>query len=69
MRAERIQINLYNVFLDDGREDPNSTKSRPSSARLRNAIEMAFRWRVENGPSLNVGLVVLLFLWDPDQYC
>ena len=36
---------------------------------LANAIEMAFRWRVDNGPQLNVGLVALGFLADPDQYC
>ena len=48
------------VFFDEGKEDPNSTKSRPSSARQRNAIKwrfasgpmMAFRWRADDGPSL-----------------
>ena len=28
-------------------EDPNTTISGPSSARQRNAIQMAFRWRAE----------------------
>ena len=51
------------------REDRNATKSGPSSARQRNAIEMAFRWHADNGPPLNAGLVALLFLVDPDQYC
>ena len=32
-------------LLDEGREDPNTTKSGPSSARQRNTIQMAFRWR------------------------
>ena len=41
------------------REDPNTTQSGPPSARQRNAIEMAFRWRADPGPKFNVGLVVL----------
>ena len=41
------------------REDRNSTENGPSSARQRNAIEMAFRWRADNGPPLNAGLVAL----------
>ena len=39
----------------------------PSCARQQNAIEMAFRWRADNDPSLNAGLVALWFLGDPDQ--
>ena len=31
----------------------------PISARQRNAIEMAFPWRADNGPTLNAGLVAL----------
>ena len=30
---------------------------------------MAFRWRANNGPTLNACLVALRFLGDPDQYC
>ena len=31
---------------------------------------MAFRWRADNGPKLNAGLVALVFFsGDPDQYC
>ena len=30
-----------------------------SSSRQRNAIYMAFRWRVDGGPTLNGGLVAL----------
>ena len=41
------------------REDPNSTNSEPSSARQRNVISMAFRWRADDGITLNAGLVAL----------
>ena len=41
------------------REDLNATENGPSSARQRNAIEMAFRWRADKGPPLNAGLVAL----------
>ena len=34
---------FFIFFVDEGREDPNSTISGPSLARKRNAIEMAFR--------------------------
>ena len=37
------------------REDPNSTKRGPASAHQRNAIEMAFRWRADDGQTLNAG--------------
>ena len=47
------------VFFVEGMEDRNATKSGPSSARQRNAIEMAFRWRADNGPPLNAGSVAL----------
>ena len=48
-----------------GKEDPNTALIGLSSARQRNAIEMAFRWCADDGPTLNAGLVA----WDPDQYC
>ena len=52
--------NIDNVFLvDKGREDPNTTFSEPSPVRLRSAIEMAFRWRADDGPTLNAGLMAL----------
>ena len=41
------------------RDDPNTILSGPSSARQRNAIYMAFRWRANDGPTLNAGLVDL----------
>ena len=34
-------------------------KLGPSSARQRNAINMAFRWRANDDPTLNAGLVAL----------
>ena len=50
--------NFDNVFLvDEGREDPNTTISGPSSARQQNAIKMVFRWCANDGPTLNAGLV------------
>ena len=48
----------------EGREDPNTTKSGPSSARQRNAIEMAFRWRADNGQTLNAGLVAFTVIFQ-----
>ena len=30
---------------------------------------MVFRWRANDGPILNAGLVALRFFRDPDQYC
>ena len=54
--------NFYNVFLFlvyEGMEDQNITISGPLLARQRNAIEMAFRWRAVDGPTLNAGLVAL----------
>ena len=50
-------------------EDPNVTINGPSSARQRNAISMTFRWRADDGPILNAGLIALWFSGDPDQYC
>ena len=60
MRGSRkISQRGSNIFflVDEGREDPNTTKSGPSSTSQRNAIEMAFRWRVDDGPTFNSGLV------------
>ena len=30
---------------------------------------MAFRWRADNDPTLNAGLVACDFSGEPDQYC
>ena len=48
------------VFLVvEGIEDPNTAKNGPTSARQRNAIEMAFFWHADDVLTLNAGLVVL----------
>ena len=47
------------LFSIEGWLDPNTTISWPSSARQRYAIEMAFRWRADDGPTLNAGSVAL----------
>ena len=53
-------VHALHVFLVDvGIEDPNVTINGPSSACQRNVISMAFRWRADDGPTLNAGLVVL----------
>ena len=39
---------FFFFLFDDGRKDPNTTIS-----------EMAFRWRADDGPTLNAGLVAL----------
>ena len=49
-------VQLWRVFwlilVDERREDPNTNKSGPSSARQWNAISMAFRWRADDGISM-----------------
>ena len=47
------------MLLMGWKEDRNATKSGQSSARQRNATEMAFCWRTDIGPPLNGGLVAL----------
>ena len=47
------------ISFNERRNDLNATKSGPSSARQRNAIQMVFRWRADDGPTLNSGLVAL----------
>ena len=46
-------------FVYRGIEDPNTAINGPSSVRQRNAIGMAFRWRADDGTTLNAGLVAL----------
>ena len=48
------------MFFDEGRERSSTTISGPSSARQQNAI-MAFRWHADDGPTLNAGLVAVIF--------
>ena len=50
--------NFDNFLVTEGRKDPN-TISGPSTAHQRNAIEMALRWRADDGLTLNAGLVAL----------
>ena len=54
--------------LFTGREDPNITKSGPSSASQRNTIYMAFRWCANDDTTLNAGLVALRISGDPVQF-
>ena len=44
------------LYFDEGTKDSNTTISGPLTARQRNAIQMAFRWRADGGPILNAGL-------------
>ena len=54
-------VQLSRVFLvSEGREDPNTNISGPSPARQRNAIQMAFRWRADDGPLLNAGMAIYI---------
>ena len=41
----------------------------PPAKRHFNAIEIGFRWRADDGPTLNAGLVASGFSGGPDQYC
>ena len=60
---------LFLCLVNEGREDPHTAISGPSSARRRNAVYMAFRWRADDGPTLNAGLIALWFSGDLDRYC
>ena len=60
---------LFCFLIDEGREDPNTTVSRPALSCQRNAIKMAFCWCAGDGPTLNAGLVALCVSGYPDQYC
>ena len=59
------RVSDFDVFfcffflVDEGRDNPNATISGPTSARQRNAFEMAFRCRTNDGPTFNAGLVTL----------
>ena len=55
--TDNVIFLLFSRFL--WREDRKATKSGQSSAHQRNAIAMAFRWRADNGPPFNAGLVAL----------
>ena len=50
----------FDIFLvDEGIEDPKTTINGRSSARQRNAIKMAFRWRADDCTTLSTGFVAL----------
>ena len=53
--------NPDNFFLMKRERIRNSTKCKRglSMARQRNTILMVFRWRADDGPTLNAGLVAL----------
>ena len=46
---------FFFFFFDEGKEDPNSTKT----GHNRPANETPFRWRADDDPTLNAGLVAL----------
>ena len=48
---------VFCILVDEGWKDPNTTLSGSLSARQQNAIKMAFRWRANDGPTLNAGSV------------
>ena len=50
---------FFFFLVDQGREDPNTAINGPSLARQQYAILMVFRWRADDGPTLNAGLVAL----------
>ena len=52
-------VNVFVLFFYERRKDHITTKSESSSASNRNAIEMAFRLRANDNPTLNVGFVAL----------
>ena len=56
-------------LVNEGREDPHTAISGTSSARRRNAVYMASRWRADDGPTLNAGLIALWFSGDLDRCC
>ena len=46
-------------LVDEGRADPNTTINSILTARQRNVIKMAFRWRADDGQTLNAGVEAL----------
>ena len=57
-RGSNFVVFFFFFFLvDEGREDPSTTISGPSSARQRNAVSLA----CDDGPTLNAALVAAIF--------
>ena len=52
---------LWSLFSWWGIGDPKTAINGPPSDRQRNAIEMAFRWRADDGQTLNADLVASWF--------
>ena len=61
VRGGPTLISFFFLFflVDEGRLDPNATKSGQSLARQRNAIKSVDLWRVDDDPTMNAGLVAL----------
>ena len=51
-RGSNFDKLFYFFLVDEGREDTVTTISGPTSARQRNAIQMAFLRRADDGPTL-----------------
>ena len=60
--GSKFELCFFIVFLVD------EMIQIPIKEGQRNAIKMAFRWRANNDPALNAGLVCY-FSEDPDQNC
>ena len=59
-KFDNVFFLLFFLFkVEGGIEYPNTAINGPSPARQRNAIEMAFPWRADSGPTLYAGLVAL----------
>ena len=52
-------ITFLYFLVDEGIDDPNTTINGLSPAHQPNAILMALRWRADDCPTLNTGLVAL----------
>ena len=57
-------LTTFFLPVDEGRDDPITTKCGPLSVRQRNVICMAFRCRADDDPLLNTGLVALWFFQE-----
>ena len=55
--SEGVQLWQHSFLVDARMEDPSTTISEPSSSRH----WMAFCWRADDGPTLNAGLVAVIF--------
>ena len=58
MESKFDKFFFFFFLVDEGIEDRNTAINGLLSARQRNIL-MAFRWRADDGPTLNDGLVAL----------